>query len=259
MSDNAQTIEREEMDALWARYCKHRDIDQRNEIVLQYAWLVKRIVLRFRGRSSNYIQLDDLINNGMIALIDAVEKFDPKLGNKFETFASIKIRGAAIDCMRAQDWVPRSQRNQAKELDGVFQELYTKLGREPTREELAKQMDVDVYYLDKILLHRHDSFLFSYEEAVHEKAMSASPLNLNSPEEHLPEHAALQNELKEHLVHAIDRLSDRERLVISLYYNEHLKLKEIAEVMSVTESRVSQIHSQALLKLKNTLSDYREV
>jgi len=258
MSESMQQTSQTDIDALWARYKKSQDIKLRNEIVLLYSWLVKRIVLRFRGRTANYIQLDDLINHGMIALIDAVEKFDPSRGHKFETFASIKIRGAAIDCMREQDWVPRTQRSLAKELEDAYHGLYAELGREPTREELSKRMDVDEEYLDKIMHHRHDAFLLSFEETVHEKSMSAYSIYNPSELESSPEQSLLQTELKGHLMEAIERLGERERLVISLYYTENLKLKEIAEVIGVSESRVSQLHTQALLKLKNILTSLQE-
>ncbi len=258
MTAEMQKTEQQELDRLWMSYREKGGIEIRNELVLKYSWLVKRIILRFRGRTSNYVQLDDLINHGMIALIDAVERFDPGMGNKFETFASIKIRGAAIDCMREQDWIPRSQRNQAKELENIYHELYTSYGREPTRTELAERMDVPVPHLEKIMQHRQNAFVLSYEEAVHEKGLVASALASNSSREHMPEQSILQTEMKEQLAKAVDRLSERERLVISLYYTEDLKLREISEVLGVSESRVSQIHSQALLKLRHTITDYQE-
>ena len=163
--DNLPTAE-EKTARLWERYKQNRSIEARNDLVLHYTGLVRKIVLRFKGSYSNFGQLDDMVNQGIIALIDAVEKFDPDLGNKFETFASLKIKGAIIDFMRKQDWVPRNQRNLAKELDEVYNELYSERGYEPTKAEMAERMGVSVQHLDKILQQRHNSIILSYEEAI---------------------------------------------------------------------------------------------
>ncbi len=241
---------------LWEPYLKTRSIEDRNEIVLKYTDLVKRIVLRFRGSYSNYAQMDDMINQGIIALIDAVEKFDPHMGNKFETFASVKIRGAVIDFMRKQDWVPRNQRNLAKELDDAYGALYSENGEEPTKEEIAEYMGITVAGLEKILEQRQSSMVLSYEEAINEKMMVAAPIVENKSDSETPEGVLLYAELKEKLAEAIDLLNEKERLVVTLYYYENLKLKEIAEVMGITESRVSQIHSASIVKMKKRLVDY---
>ena len=240
----------------WNLYEKNKTVEARNEIVLQYIDLVKKIVLRFKGSYSNFGQLDDMVNQGIIALIDAVEKFDPSLGNKFETFASLKIRGAVIDFMRKQDWIPRNQRNLARELDEVYGELYAQNGCEPTQSEIAEKMSISITHLDKILQQRHNAIVLSYEEAINEKMMIASPLIVNQSDRNSPESEILYEELKAKLAEAIDQLNEKERLVVSLYYYENLKLKEIAEVLGITESRVSQIHSAAILKMKNKLNHY---
>ncbi|HWQ78028.1 MAG TPA: FliA/WhiG family RNA polymerase sigma factor [Anaerovoracaceae bacterium] len=241
---------------LWNCYKLNRNIEARNELVLQYTGLVRKIVLRFKGSYSNFGQLDDMVNQGIIALIDAVEKFDPDLGNKFETFASLKIKGSIIDFMRKQDWVPRNQRNLAKELDEIYNELYSERGYEPSKMEMAERMGVSIHHLDKILQQRHNSVILSYEEAINEKMMIASPLIVNESEKDSPETGLLYEELKGKLMEAIDHLNEKERLVVSLYYYENLKLREIAEVLSITESRVSQIHSAAIIKMKHKLVNY---
>lgn len=241
---------------LWHKYEADKSNESRNEIVLKYTWLVKRIVFRFQGSASNYGQLDDLVNQGIIALIDAVERYDAGLGSKFESFASIKIRGAIIDFMREQDWVPRSQRSLAKELDEAYGELYAEYGREPSREEMAEKMEVSPMHIDKILHQRHNSIILSYEESIDEKLMIAAPLFHNSQDTDSPEPEVLYNELKSKLADAISRLNEREKLVVTLYYYENLRLKEIAEVLGVTESRVSQIHSASIIKMKHQLNNY---
>jgi RNA polymerase sigma factor for flagellar operon FliA len=217
---------------------------------------VRKIVLKFKGSYNNFAQLDDMVNQGIIALIDAVEKFEPEFGNKFETFATVKIRGAIIDFMRKQDWVPRNQRILSKELDDVYGLLYSQNGCEPTNNEMADKMGIPVAHLDKIFQQRHNFIVLSYEEAINEKMMVASPLFINKADRDLPESGILYEELKDKLMEAIDHLNEKERQVVSLYYYESLKLKEIAEVLGITESRVSQIHSAAIIKMKNKLSDY---
>jgi RNA polymerase sigma factor for flagellar operon FliA len=241
---------------LWQMYKENRCTEVRNDIVLQYSGLVKKIVLRFKGSYNNFGQLDDMINQGMIALIDAVEKFNPDLGNKFETFASLKIKGAVIDFMRKQDWVPRSQRSLSKVLEDTFGELYVKLGREPTQEEIATKMRISIDNLNKILQQRHNGIILSYEEAINEKMMEVSPLITNETKDQSPESQLLFDELKIKLAEAIDQLNEKERVVVSLYYYENLKLKEIAKILEVTESRVSQIHSKAMIKMKDRLKNY---
>jgi RNA polymerase sigma factor for flagellar operon FliA len=254
--NQAEILDEDKTIQLWQYYKANKGIEARNEIVLQYTSLVRKIVLRFKGSYSNFGQLDDMVNQGIIALIDAVEKFDPDMGNKFETFASLKIKGAIIDFMRKQDWVPRNQRNLSKELDEVYNELYSERGYEPTKLEMAERMGVSLPHLDKILQQRHNSIILSYEEAINEKMMIASPLIINESDKDSPESGLLYDELKGKLMEAIDQLNERERLVVSLYYYENLKLKEIAEVLSITESRVSQIHSAAIIKMKNRLNNY---
>lgn len=252
----SQTNEEKAIKNLWDRYAKDKSTETRNEIVLTYTWLVKKIVLRFKGRSDNYSQLDDMVNQGIIALIDAVERYNPDLGSKFESFASIKIKGAVIDFMREQDWIPRNQRSLVKEFDEVYGELYAQKGREPRPEEIAERMGVSLLHLDKILQQRNNAIILSYEEVIYEKMMLASPLVHSQRDKGLPEPELLYNELKDKLIEAIEGLNEKERLVVTLYYYENLKLKEIAVVLGVTESRVSQIHSASIIKMKHRLNSY---
>ncbi|MDR3294357.1 MAG: FliA/WhiG family RNA polymerase sigma factor [Clostridiales Family XIII bacterium] len=240
----------------WQEYKESGSVDARNDIVLAYMDLVRRIVLRFKGSYSNYGQLDDMINQGMIALIDAVEKFEPAMGNKFETFASLKIKGAVIDFMRKQDWIPRNQRSLVKELNAAYETLYAEQGKEPSKEELAAKMGVDAAQLEKILQKRHNAMILSYEEAINEKMMTAFPLLTEQKDLDAPEAEILREELKQQLAQAVGGLNEKERLVISLYYYENLKIKEIAAIMEITESRVSQIHSASLLKLRHKIEVY---
>ncbi|MFA5635950.1 MAG: FliA/WhiG family RNA polymerase sigma factor [Anaerovoracaceae bacterium] len=256
MEEALKTDDRDETEDLWNRYKADKSIEIRNEIVLAYTWLVRKIVLRFKGSYSNFGQLDDMVNQGVIALIDSVERFDPDMGNKFESFASVKIKGSIIDFMRKQDWVPRNQRNLAKELEEIYGQLYAQTGREPTREEIAEKMEISLLHLDKILQQRHNAFILSYEEVINEKLAVVAPLIDNARDMSSPEPEVLYSELKEVLVGAIDALNEKERLVITLYYYESLKLREIAEILGITESRVSQIHSASIIKMKHRMNKY---
>ena len=240
----------------WRVYKQCGSVEARNDIVVSYLNLVRKIVLRFKGSYNNYSQLDDMINQGMIALIDAVEKFNPEMGYKFETFASLKIKGAIIDFMRKQDWIPRNQRSLVKELNAVYEALYSELGREPTNDEIAAKMGIGTTQLDNIMQKRHNAVILSYEETIEEKMMIASPLLTEHKETDAPETEILRDEMKQMLLAAIGALNEKERTVISLYYYNNLKLKEIAAILTITESRVSQIHSAALLKLRFKIAAY---
>ena len=241
----------------WKVYKTEGTTEARNEIVLQYTDLVRKIVLRFRGSYNNFGQLDDMVNQGMMALIDAVEKFDPEMGNKFETFASLKVKGAIIDFMRKQDWIPRNQRSLSKRLDEAYSELYTDKGCQPTEIEIAEKMGITVQQLHKIFQLRHNAIILSYEEMIQEKMVATTPLITNENKSSSPESELLDGELKDNLVKAINELNEKEKLVVSLYYYENLKLKEIADILKITESRVSQIHSASILKMKYKLMEYQ--
>ncbi|MDD2217474.1 MAG: FliA/WhiG family RNA polymerase sigma factor [Eubacteriales bacterium] len=254
--DSEQKLNEYNYTEQWKQYKETGTIEARNEIVLQYMNLVKIIVLRFKGSYNNFAHMDDMINQGIIALIDAVEKFQPELGNKFETFATLKVRGAIIDFMRKQDWVPRNRRTLAKELDDVYSELYSLNGCEPTNKQMADKMGINEAHLEKILHQRYNSVILSYEETIEEKMMKASPLVMNKSDGQSPESGILYEELKSTITEAIENLNEKEKLVVSLYYYENLKLKEIAGIMGITESRVSQIHSAAIIKMKHKLKNY---
>ena len=246
--------------AIWDEYILTRDVDLRNDIVMHYADLVKYIALRMRGTYKNYAQLDDVVNQGIIALIDAVEKFEPARGIKFETFASIKVKGSIIDYIRSQDWVPRRLRKMSGDLEATSNTLYTELGRQPTHSEIAKAMNLSTQQLDRVMEQTYSFNLLSYEEVIWQKMSSLSSFDLASDSvEESPERKLMEDDLRWQLSSAVDSLNERERTVISLYYYENLKLKEIAEVLGVSESRVCQIHSATILKMKRNMREYIEL
>ncbi len=257
MSQPQSALEEKEAPAqLWEDYFRTRNQALRNELVMHYTGLVRIIALRMRGVYKNYAQLDDVVNQGIIALIDAVEKYEPERGIKFETFASIKVKGSIIDYIRAQDWIPRRLRKLSNDLELTHARLCTELDRQPTNAELAKAMTLTTEQLDRVMEQTYNFNILSYEEVVWQKLSAVSGEPTDDNVEDSPEGALLENELKEQLAGAIDSLNERERTVISLYYYEKLKLKEIADVLGVSESRACQIHSAAIVKMKTTMRDY---
>ena len=245
-------------DALWEEYLQTRSREARNEIVMQYADLIKYIALRMRGTYKNYAQLDDVVNQGIIALIDAVEKFEPSRGIKFATFASIKIKGAIIDYIRSQDWVPRRLRKLSVDLDDTNNRLYAEFGRQPSHQEMAREMNLSAEQLDRVMQQTYSFNLLSYEEVVWQKMSNmgaGEDMSLDSADDS-PDRRLMEEELRAQLADSIDALGERERTVISLYYYEKLKLKEIADVLGVSESRVSQIHSAAITKMRKKMHEY---
>jgi len=235
----------------------------KDEIIIEYAPLIKFIALKIASRLPSNIELDDLISCGVIGLMDAIEKFDPDRDNKFKTYAEFRIRGAILDELRAQDWVPRSVREKAKLVEKTYSKLEASLGRPATDEEMCKELSIsqDEFYdlLNKAksisLLNIDDSALFNRGDkklmaGLLENSRSANPYN-----------AVSYKNLRETLKEGIKTLPEKQRLVLSLYYYEDLNLKEIGQVLDVTESRVSQLHTQALIKLKTKLRnlvDYQE-
>jgi RNA polymerase sigma factor for flagellar operon FliA len=228
---------------------------QKDKLILEYAPLIKFIAQKIAVRLPSNIELDDLISSGVIGLMDAIEKYDPTRDNKFKTYAEFRIRGAILDELRAQDWVPRSVRDKAKMLDRATLELESQLGRSANEEEVAAKLGMNMEeYFDLLNQVRPVSVLSIDDAATFSNVDKKSILNilegckLNNPLTQLN-----LKSVKEVVAKAIEDLPERQRLVLSLYYYEDLNLKEIGKVLDVTESRVSQLHTQAILRLKTKL------
>lgn len=228
----------------------------RNELVMHYSYIAKTVASQMRGIFTNFAQQEDVVNQGILTLIDCIERFDPEKGIRFESYAFMRVRGAVIDFVRKQDWLPRRVRLAAKNMAQVHDQLCNELLREPTPKEMAERMNISPQALSQYSSEISNAVMFSFEELLQNTNQMGDALENSLGGESGPEGNIFREELREQLKKAIDSLSERERLVVTLYYYEHLKLADIAAVMKVTEQRVSQINSRAILKLKEPMEKY---
>ena len=240
----------EELEKLWLSYKEVGDTDTKNQILLHYVHLVKWIVRRMMPKYNNYNEYDDLVSCGMLGLIDAVDKFDMKHEVKFETYAVSRIRGEILDYMRSQDWAPPSLRKKISAINSAYESMETQNEEPPSDQSVAEALNMPVLQVQKILAQTHMFNLVNFEDAL----SAATPMKeISRSDEGTPENILIDKEKKQILAEVIDTLPEKERLVITLYYYEGLLLKEIAEMLQVTESRVSQIHSKVLAKMRTKL------
>ncbi len=245
---------------LWELYSCTKDVDIRNRLIERYSGLVKCLALKTVGRYQYFNYMEDLISEGLIALMDAIEKFDLNRNVKFETYGSIKIRGAMIDYIRKQDCFPRRIKNMAKQINEAENMLSGSLGRAPNDQEIADYLGLGLSDYEKMLGETCVLNMVSFEKLIYEQDMERlsrgdQPDLIPGPEQEVAERE-LNQELQKVLSGNVMKLNKQENMVISLYYKEHLKIKEIAEIMGISDPRVSQIHSNALRKLKKYLEGY---
>lgn len=240
--------------ALWEKYKATGDVELRNELVMMHTKLVEITARKMYHLFMGKAQLEDIISNGMISLIKAVESFDPSRDIKFDTYASIRIRGSVIDYMRGQDWIPRTAREKLKNVEEACNKLRYELGHEPSCAEIAVELHMSESSVGLILSEAHSYNVLSLEELISDSM--DSNFDIRDKSSLLPQSLLLKKELRKVLGEAIDVLSEKERLVITLFYYEGLKIKEISEVMEISASRVCQIHSLALIKMKARIKDY---
>ena len=249
-----------EISACWEEFKQTGSARAREQLILHYVPLVKYVAGRVAIGLPANVDFDDLVSYGVFGLVDAVEKFDPGRGIKFETYAVARIRGAVIDGLRAIDWIPRSVRQKAKELEQTIAELEARLGRPATDREVSDSLGLTIEQYHELLAEVKGIALASLDEIwagegdddgtggvrfgemIEDSASEDPSLTVES------------DEVRRLLADAIDQLPERERLVVALYYYEELTLREIGEVLGVSESRVSQIHTKALLRLRAKLS-----
>jgi RNA polymerase sigma factor FliA len=246
-----------ELRELWSRYKKNGDEKAREQLVLAYAPLVKFVAGRMSSGLPAHIEEADLVAYGLLGLMGAIERFEPEREIKFETFAVARIKGSIIDELRSLDWVPRSVRAKAREIEAANAKLERELGRTPSDEEVAGALDMSMDDFQESLIQISNSSLVALDELWAVSDASGDQVSLldtmRDPSAVDPARELGVSELKDRLAHAISRLPEREKLVVALYYYENLTLREIGEVLGVTESRVSQLHTKAVLRLKARL------
>ena len=248
-----------ETDRLWASYKSAGGRDVRDALILHYSPLVKYVAGRMASGLPTHVEEADLISYGLIGLISAIERFELEREIKFETYAIPRIRGAIIDELRALDWVPRSVRAKARQIERANVKLEHKLQRPPTDEEMSAELDMTMEEFQDALIQISNSTIAALDELWTVSDSSGDQVSLldtlQDPKAPDPAREADATDLKDRVADAIARLPEREKLVIALYYYENLTLREIGEVLGVTESRISQLHTKAVLRLRSHMSE----
>ncbi|HVM20351.1 MAG TPA: RNA polymerase sigma factor WhiG [Egibacteraceae bacterium] len=246
-----------EVVALWERYKAEGDQPSRERLILQYSPLVKYVAGRVSVGLPATIEHADLVSYGMFGLIDAIEKFDLGKGVKFETYAISRIKGAIIDELRSIDWIPRSVRSKARDVEKAMTTLEAKLRRTPTEEELAEELDIGIKELRQILTQVSLVSVVALDESFAGEDAERQALvdTLQDPKAADPQASYEDVEMRAMLAEALNRMSEREKTVLVLYYFEGMTLAQIGQVLGVTESRVCQMHTKAVLGLRAKMSD----
>lgn len=243
---------------LWRQYAHLKDPGIRERLILEYAHLIKFVAGRLSIYFGSNVEYDDMVSYGVFGLIDAIDKFDINKGVKFETYALLRIRGSIIDNIRNMDWIPRSLRQKNKVLEKVYAELETELGHAASDKEIADKMGITMDEFYKYLNEVNFSSMISLEDFLEQNYEIGAEMS-NSSNDDKPETQAELNDLKSILGDAVEKLPEKEKNVISMYYFEELTLKEISAIMKVTESRISQLHTKAILRLKGKLGSHKSL
>ena len=239
------------------KYQATKDLELRNELTMSCIYIVRSAASQMRGIASGYAQEEDLINQGVLALMDCMDRYDKTKGAKFETYAYMRVRRALIDFIRKQDWVPHRARNFNKKIEEAYASLSNRNMREPDVEEIASYLDIPPEKVESHLQYMNHSVVISLESMLEDitgTILRAEPENRN--DSYKPEESLYYKEICRTLTTSIESLKEKERLVITLYYYEELKYAEIAEILEISESRVCQIHTKAITKLKEDLIEY---
>jgi RNA polymerase sigma factor FliA len=228
---------------LWQRLKESGDREARDQLILQFSPLVKFVAGRIRSGLPSGVDQGDLVSDGVIGLMDAIDKFEPDRGLQFQTYAVSRIRGAIVDGLRAADWVPRSVREKIREIDAAQTKLERSLGRTPRDSEVAAELKISVDELRKVYTQTAHTSVVSFETVVDEEDTPRATADLPGADDNIPPG----------FLTAVRELPERDQVVVALYYWERLTLAEIGQVLGVTESRVSQLHSRATLALRRKL------
>ncbi|MFJ7950551.1 FliA/WhiG family RNA polymerase sigma factor [Lysinibacillus sp. NPDC096418] len=239
---------------LWSKWINDRDPDAGDLLIKKYTSLVSYHVQRIGAGLPKNVSRDDLMSLGMLGLFDALNKFDINRDLKFDTYASFRVRGAIIDGLRKEDWLPRSAREKAKKLDAQIEHLEQKYMRHVTPEELAEHMELPVDEVYQTVQEHFFSNVLSINEQQDQEEAEGKAFVIRDDATKTPEHVVMKSELLGDLAANIQKLNDKEQLVLSLFYTEEMTLTEIGELLELSTSRISQIHSKALLKLRKLLA-----
>ena len=250
-----KTVDREK---LWETYRKKPSQELREQLIIEYAPLVKLVAGRLSMYLGHNVEYDDLVSYGIFGLIDAIDKFDLAKNVKFETYASLRIRGAILDQIRKMDWIPRTVRQRQRKMDEAIKQIEMRTGKNATDEELARELGLTEDELCNWQSQMKVTNVVSLNEF---EENGPEPVIDTSNKSHFaqPEDVVEEAELKETLVAALDLLTEKERKVIELYYYEEMTLKEISKILEVSESRVSQLHTKGLLKMRKRMGSYMNI
>jgi RNA polymerase sigma factor for flagellar operon FliA len=259
MSENVTAEKKEE--ELWHQYKKKKDSKLRDYFVKKYAPLVKYVAGKVAVGMPSNVEFDDLVGYGVFGLFDAIEKFDPAKHVKFKTYAVTRIRGAIFDELRSIDWVPRSVRQKARQVEESVRKLESSLGRPATDKEIAKDMGMSSKDFEKMMMKISGTSILSLNEVWYsgeENDKISISDSIESPQSLNPDTIVEKDEIKRVIIEAINELPDKEKKVLVLYYYEDLTLKEIGQVLEVTESRISQLHTKAIMRLRAKLTNIKK-
>lgn len=254
--NNIKRLSEDELTALWEKYLADKsDKHSRDAIIVQYIYLVRYVVGRVKVSLPATISIEDIAGYGVEGLINAVERFSPQKNTRFETYALIRIRGAILDKIRAQDFLPRSVRKKIKDIKQATELLKQNLGRIPTTTEIANYLDMDVEKVNQIIA--EDVTITSIYDKRGSSDDSMEIIDTIESQKLNPQERMEEKNVKTDLQRALQRLPERERVLMVLYYQENMTMKEIGETLGMSESRVCQLHAQSIMKLKNILNENR--
>ena len=255
--NSIKRLSEEELTALWHEYLKDKtNKNARDTLIVQYIYLIRYVVGRVKVTLPSTISIEDIAGYGVEGLINAIERYSPQKNTRFETYALIRIRGAILDKIRAQDFLPRSVRKKIKDIKQAQEHLKQELGRIPTTNELALYLDMEPEKVTQLL--SEDTTITSLYDKKGSTDDSVEIIDAMQDTNKLnPQEQAEEKNVKQELEKALLRLPERERIIMVLYYQENMTMKEIGETINMSESRVCQLHAQAIMKLKNILSENR--
>ena len=256
--NNIKRMSEAELNDLWNKYISDRSNKKlRDTLILQYIYLVRYVTGRIKGFLPVTISIEDVASYGIEGLIDAVERYVPHLTNRFETYALIRIRGNVLDKIRSQDFIPRSARQRIKEIKQANDYLRQELGRNPTTSELSRYLNIDAEQISKIL--SEDVVITSIYEKKNSYDDSLEVIDTIEDNGQSPHERAENENIKSNLEKALQRLPEKERVTLYLYYQKDMTMKEIGQIIGTSESRVCQLHTQGLVKLKKILNENRSI